>query len=60
MGDAVGRHVLYAVCIVEAALLATILVAVVVQHDLLGVAPSPTVPSDVRVRCVGASPRMKA
>ena len=34
------RHVLYGVCIVEAALLAAILVTVVVQPDLLGLAPS--------------------
>jgi hypothetical protein len=34
------RHVLYGVCIVEAALLAAILVTVVVQPDLLGLAPT--------------------
>ena len=35
------RHLLYAVCIAEAALLAAVLVAVVIQPDLLGLAPSP-------------------
>jgi hypothetical protein len=36
----VWRHVLYGVCIVEAALLAAILVTVVIQPDLLGLAPT--------------------
>jgi hypothetical protein len=39
----VWRHVLYAVCIGEAALLPAILDAVVVEPDLLGFAPSPWV-----------------
>jgi hypothetical protein len=37
---AVWRHVLYAVCIVEAAVLAAILVVVVIEPDRLGVVPS--------------------
>ena len=37
------RHVLYAVCIAEAALLAAALVAAVIQPDVLGLAPSPRV-----------------
>ena len=35
------RHLLYAVCIAEAALLAAVLVAVEIQPDSLGLAPSP-------------------
>jgi hypothetical protein len=37
----VWRHVLYAVCMLEAALLAALLVTVVVNPDLLGLEPSP-------------------
>ena len=37
------RHALYAVCIVEAAVLAAILVVVVIQPDLLGLEPVPWV-----------------
>ena len=37
------RHVLYLVCIVEAAALAAILVAVVVEPELIGYEPSPWV-----------------
>jgi hypothetical protein len=39
----VWRHLLYAVCIAEAALLAAALVAVVIQPDVLGLAPSPRI-----------------
>src|SRR5215207_1951721 len=42
-GDGMWRHVLYSVCVAEAALLAAALVAVVVQPDALGLAPSPRV-----------------
>ena len=41
------RQVLYAVCVAEAALLAAALVAVVIQPDLVGIAPS----SGVRQLC---------
>jgi hypothetical protein len=37
----VWRHVLYAVCIGEAAVLAAVLVAAVVEPNLLGYEPSP-------------------
>jgi hypothetical protein len=37
----VWRHVLSAVCVVEAAVLAAIVVVVVVEPDLLGYAPAP-------------------
>jgi hypothetical protein len=37
------RHLLYVVCLVEAALLAAILVAMVVEPDLRGYEPSPWV-----------------
>jgi hypothetical protein len=37
------RHLLYLVCIVEAAVLAAVLVAAVIQPDVLGLAPSPRV-----------------
>ena len=37
------RHVLYAVCVVEGAFLAAVLVAVVIQPDLIGFEPSPLV-----------------
>lgn len=43
MGDDVWRHVLYAVCVVEAAALAAILVVVVVEPSRLGVVPPPWV-----------------
>jgi hypothetical protein len=43
MEDGVWRHVLSAVCIVEAALLAAILLTVAIQPDLLGFAPSPRI-----------------
>ena len=35
------RHLLYAACVAAAALLAALLVAVVIQPDVLGLAPSP-------------------
>jgi hypothetical protein len=43
LGDEMWRHVLYAICIVEAAMLAACLVVVVVEPDLIGFAPSPHV-----------------
>jgi hypothetical protein len=42
-GTAVWRHVLYAVCLMEAAVLAAVLVVVVIEPDLLGLVPSPGV-----------------
>src|SRR5215212_600418 len=42
-GPTVRRHLLYAVCIAEAATLAAALVAAVIQPDVLGLAPSPRV-----------------
>jgi hypothetical protein len=41
MEDVVWRRVLYAVCFMEAALLATILVVVVVEPDRFGIVLSP-------------------